>query len=64
MAHAFAFDRIVPEVDQVAFKCTLCGAEIWFSKPGLGTPAAVDLGGGTWATPDNPDQWIDPCPLG
>ena len=43
------------------FECTTCATTINFNLPGVGDPCAIDLQDGTYAPPDNPDQWMSPC---
>lgn len=60
-AHQLAYD--VEIATDVIFRCRACAAVIGFNKPGVGEPSAIALKGGGWATPENPDQWMEPCSL-
>lgn len=59
MAHTLVLDHV--NTIDVRFVCQTCGQVIGFNKPGIGQPAAADLGGGSWAPPENPDFWMSPC---
>jgi len=61
MPHTYVFDR-VSGIDAV-FVCSTCGGEFGFNLPTVdgSFPVAIDLGDGTYSTPENPDQWSSPC---
>jgi hypothetical protein len=59
--HVLVYDR--EEGDNAVFKCTKCDKEIGFNKTGVGEPCADDNGDGTWSHPEDPEQWMGPCPV-
>lgn len=58
MAHTFAFTEET-DSDHV-FTCTICGVQLGFNKPGIGTPNAI-LTGETPAPPEDADSYVEPC---
>lgn len=61
MMHQFSFSRIDDDGLNAVFTCSACGIDLGFNLPGVGEPAAIAVGDGTYETPPNPDQWAVPC---
>jgi hypothetical protein len=59
VTHNFQFSGT--NATDALFTCATCGAVIGFNLPGIGEPAAIDNGDGTYSTPENPEQWSGPC---
>ena len=56
--HNFECFDETPEV--IKCRCTVCGVEVDFVKPGCGEPAA-ELVDGQWRCPDVAKDYVGPC---
>lgn len=59
MKHNFLMKEVTDT--DVVFQCSVCGALLGFNKPGIGEPAAVSLGDGTWEAPADAHLYIGEC---